>query len=161
LFIFFRPDQLRKEANFWAGMFAILALVSFFCNFFQLAFFMISAEKLTRRLRSLTFDALMKQEIAYFDDEKNGTGILTSKLAVDATKVEGLTGQLYEFILLYLFYILLSNTIHCKFFRFFDGEYTSKCGKHRDWSCKLNFKLLFQKLFLLKEINHLYIFSFK
>ena len=89
---FYRPDELRREANFWAGMFGVLALISYFSNFFQLSFFMISAERLTRRLRSLTFEALLKQEIAYFDDEKNGTGVLTSKLAVDATKVEGLTG---------------------------------------------------------------------
>jgi ABC-type multidrug transport system fused ATPase/permease subunit len=73
-------------------MFGILALVSFTVNFFQISFFMISAERLTRRLRCLTFEAFMRQEIAYFDDEKNGTGVLTSKLAVDATKVEGLVG---------------------------------------------------------------------
>ena len=73
-------------------MFGILALVALLCNFFQLSCFMISAERLTRRLRLLTFEALMKQEIGFFDDEKNGTGILTSKLAVDASKIEGLTG---------------------------------------------------------------------
>ncbi|CAG8506586.1 14903_t:CDS:10 [Cetraspora pellucida] len=56
--------------------------------------FMLSGERLTKRLRKLTFEALLKQEIAYFDDEKNGTGVLTSKLAVDATKVEGLSGGL-------------------------------------------------------------------
>ncbi|CAI2174077.1 6193_t:CDS:10 [Funneliformis geosporum] len=94
-----QPDELQKQANFWAGMFGVLALVAFLCNFFQLSCFMISAERLTRRLRSLTFEALMKQEIAYFDDENNGTGILTSKLAVDATKVEGLTGSLMGNIL--------------------------------------------------------------
>ncbi|CAG8499839.1 12693_t:CDS:10, partial [Cetraspora pellucida] len=54
--------------------------------------FLLSGERLTKRLRKLTFEALLKQEIAYFDDEKNGTGVLTSKLAVDATKVEGLSG---------------------------------------------------------------------
>ena len=85
-------DELRREANFWAGMFGILGLVAFFCNFFQLSCFMTSSERLTRRLRSLTFEALMKQEVGFFDDERNGTGVLTSKLAVDATKVEGLTG---------------------------------------------------------------------
>ncbi|CAG8533060.1 15494_t:CDS:2 [Funneliformis mosseae] len=89
LTVFSRTDQpieLRKQANFWAGMFGVLALVAFLCNFFQISCFMLSGERLTRRLRSLTFEALMKQEIGYFDDENNGTGILTSKLAVDATK---------------------------------------------------------------------------
>ncbi|CAB4481222.1 uncharacterized protein OCT59_003157 [Rhizophagus irregularis] len=94
-----QPEKLRRDANFWAGMFGILALVALLCNFFQLACFMISAERLTRRLRLLTFEALMKQEIGFFDDEKNGTGILTSKLAVDASKIEGLTGSLMGNIL--------------------------------------------------------------
>ncbi|CAG8490812.1 6915_t:CDS:10 [Gigaspora margarita] len=87
-------DQLQKAANFWSMCFAILAVVSFLANFAQLSMFMLSGERLTKRLRKLTFEALMRQEIAYFDDEKNGTGVLTSKLAVDATKVEGLSGGL-------------------------------------------------------------------
>ncbi|CAG8508599.1 11057_t:CDS:10 [Acaulospora morrowiae] len=88
------PDRLRRESNFWAGMFAVLAIVSFLTNFFQLSMFITSGERLTKRLRTFTFKALMRQEVAYFDDERNGTGILTSKLAVDASNVEGLTGSL-------------------------------------------------------------------
>ncbi|GET00767.1 multidrug resistance protein 1 [Rhizophagus clarus] len=94
-----QPEKLRSEANFWSGMFGVLALVALLCNFFQLSCFMISAERLTRRLRLSTFESLMKQEIGYYDDEKNGTGILTSKLAVDASKIEGLTGSLMGNIL--------------------------------------------------------------
>ena len=55
---------------------------------------MLSSERLTKRIRLMTFGHLIKQEVAFFDDENNGTGILTAKLAVDATKVEGLTGSL-------------------------------------------------------------------
>ncbi|RHZ59931.1 hypothetical protein Glove_360g64 [Diversispora epigaea] len=86
--------KLRKDANFWATGFALLAVVSFLANFFQLSMFMWAGERLTKRLRTLTFEAFLRQEIAYFDDAKNGTGVLTSKLAVDATKVEGLAGSL-------------------------------------------------------------------
>ncbi|CAJ0877339.1 8307_t:CDS:10 [Entrophospora sp. SA101] len=88
------PDGLRSKANFWASMFAVLALVAGLANFCQIALFSLSAEKLTKRLRIMTFTSLVKQEVAFFDDEKNGTGVLTSKLAVDASKVEGLTGSL-------------------------------------------------------------------
>ncbi|CAG8692745.1 339_t:CDS:2, partial [Racocetra fulgida] len=70
-----------------------------FANFAQLSMFMLSGERLTKRLRRLTFEALLNQEIAYFDDEKNGTGVLTSKLAVDATKVKGLSGGLMGTVL--------------------------------------------------------------
>ncbi|CAG8466270.1 4849_t:CDS:10 [Dentiscutata heterogama] len=87
-------DELQRAANFSSMCFAILAVVAFLANFSQLSMFTLAGERLTKRLRKLTFEALLRQEIAYFDDEKNGTGVLTSKLAVDATKVEGLSGGL-------------------------------------------------------------------
>src|SRR5947209_4382771 len=80
-------------------MFGVLAIVSGISNFAQVGFFSLSGERLTKRLRTITFQALIKQEVAFFDDEKNGTGILTSKLATDATKVQGLTGSLMGSIL--------------------------------------------------------------
>ncbi|CAG8553074.1 9962_t:CDS:10, partial [Ambispora gerdemannii] len=85
---------LRKESNFWAGMFVLLGLVAFIGNFLNLCCFSLSAERLTRRLRDMAFRAIMAQEIGFFDEEKNNTGALTSKLAGDASKVEGLTGSL-------------------------------------------------------------------
>jgi len=89
-----RPDELRKESDFYAGMFATLGGVVLIAEFGKNAFFALSSERLTKRLRVMTFESLLKQEVAFFDDENNGTGVLTSKLAVDATKVEGLTGTL-------------------------------------------------------------------
>ncbi|RHZ83267.1 hypothetical protein Glove_99g187 [Diversispora epigaea] len=86
------PEKLRDEANFWALMFLVVAVVAFTTNFMQTFFFGFAGERLTMRLRTLTLTALLKQEMGFFDEEKNATGILTSKLASDASKVEGLTG---------------------------------------------------------------------
>ncbi|CAG8574146.1 4069_t:CDS:1 [Paraglomus brasilianum] len=100
--IFSKTDDLHKmqhDANFWAGMFVVLAGAAFIANAAQQGLFILSGERLTRRLRSLTFAALIKQEIGFFDDEHNATGVLTSKLAVDASRVEGLTGSLMGAIL--------------------------------------------------------------
>lgn len=80
-------------------MFLILAVIAFVANFAQQYFFILSGERLTKRLRTITFEALLKQEIGFFDDENNGTGVLTSKLATDATRVDGLTGTLMGSIL--------------------------------------------------------------
>ncbi|CAJ0843623.1 6561_t:CDS:2 [Entrophospora sp. SA101] len=94
------PDGLRSRANFWAAMFGVIALVSGLANFIQVTSFSLSAERLTKRLRTMTFTSLVKQEVAFFDDIKNGTGVLTSKLAVDASKVEGLAGNLMGSIIM-------------------------------------------------------------
>ncbi|CAI2169154.1 2825_t:CDS:10 [Funneliformis geosporum] len=89
-----RPNELRRDANFWAGMFIVLAGVAAISSFVQQGLFTLSGELLAKRLRKMVFSHLLKQEIGYFDDEKNNTGTLTSRLATDATKVDGLTGAL-------------------------------------------------------------------
>ena len=52
----------------------------------------MSGENLTSRLRYLAFKAMMRQEIGWFDEERNSTGALTTRLADDASKVQGATG---------------------------------------------------------------------
>ena len=54
--------------------------------------FTVSGENLTSRLRSLSFKAMLRQEIGWFDEERNSTGALTTRLADDAAKVQGAAG---------------------------------------------------------------------
>ena len=41
------------------------------------------------RLREVIFSSMVRQEIGWFDQPENKIGILTSRLAVDATIVRG------------------------------------------------------------------------
>uniref|UniRef100_A0A3P9JUV8 ATP-binding cassette, sub-family B (MDR/TAP), member 11a n=1 Tax=Oryzias latipes TaxID=8090 RepID=A0A3P9JUV8_ORYLA len=52
-----------------------------------------SGELLTRRLRKVGFQAMLKQEIGWFDDPENSPGALTTRLATDASMVQGATGS--------------------------------------------------------------------
>ncbi|RXN31886.1 bile salt export pump-like protein [Labeo rohita] len=52
-----------------------------------------SGELLTRRLRRLGFQAMLGQEIGWFDDHRNSPGALTTRLATDASQVQGATGS--------------------------------------------------------------------
>jgi hypothetical protein len=45
------------------------------------------------RLRGLLFEAMLRQEIGWYDDPANGTGTLCSKLSTDASAVQGAIGQ--------------------------------------------------------------------
>ncbi|CAF4425289.1 unnamed protein product, partial [Rotaria magnacalcarata] len=54
--------------------------------------FACSGEALTKRLRSKTFHSILRQEIAYFDDPNNNTGALCTRLATEASAVQGATG---------------------------------------------------------------------
>jgi ATP-binding cassette subfamily B (MDR/TAP) protein 1 len=40
----------------------------------------------------MVFLAILKQDVAFFDDENHATGILTARLSTDAQKIQGLTG---------------------------------------------------------------------
>uniref|UniRef100_A0A8C1QMY0 ABC-type xenobiotic transporter n=1 Tax=Cyprinus carpio TaxID=7962 RepID=A0A8C1QMY0_CYPCA len=59
---------------------------------FAVCNFHICCSLLTMRLRRQAFNAMMRQEIAWFDDNNNAVGVLTTKLATDASLVKGVTG---------------------------------------------------------------------
>lgn len=41
--------------------------------------------------RSMTFAAMMRQEMGWFDDEKNSFGALSARLSNDASSVQGVS----------------------------------------------------------------------
>ncbi|XP_069110402.1 phosphatidylcholine translocator ABCB4-like isoform X1 [Argopecten irradians] len=51
-----------------------------------------SGENLTMRLRKMAFEAMLRQDMSYFDDPKNSTGALTTRLATEASEVHGAAG---------------------------------------------------------------------
>lgn len=87
-----KGPSLRADANYWAIIFLVIAALSLIFGYFQNAFFGFASELLTERLRKLTFSAILRQDVSFFDEEKNSTGALTSNLSSDAQSVQGLTG---------------------------------------------------------------------
>ncbi|CAF0803457.1 unnamed protein product [Adineta steineri] len=51
-----------------------------------------SGEALTMRMRKLTFSAMLRQEISYFDQQTNSVGALVTRLSSDASALKGMTG---------------------------------------------------------------------
>ncbi|MED6257823.1 Bile salt export pump [Ataeniobius toweri] len=86
-------DQQREEINGICVLFCVVAVISFFSQFLQGYAFAKSGELLTRRLRKVGFQAMLKQEIGWFDDPRNSPGALTTRLATDASVVQGATGS--------------------------------------------------------------------
>uniref|UniRef100_A0A8D3C453 ATP-binding cassette, sub-family B (MDR/TAP), member 11a n=1 Tax=Scophthalmus maximus TaxID=52904 RepID=A0A8D3C453_SCOMX len=67
-----------------------------FCLMIYTIFFFAfakSGELLTRRLRTLGFQTILRQEIGWFDDPRNSPGVLTTRLATDASMIQGATGS--------------------------------------------------------------------
>ncbi|KAF7346412.1 hypothetical protein MSAN_01869100 [Mycena sanguinolenta] len=72
--------------------FFIISLLSMICIGFQNYLFASSAAKLTMKLRSLSFRAILRQDIEFFDKDENSAGSLTSTLSDNPQKVNGLAG---------------------------------------------------------------------
>ncbi|XP_053327619.1 bile salt export pump-like [Spea bombifrons] len=89
------PDEAeqRRQINGICLLFVIIAIVSLFTQFLQGYAFAKSGELLTRRLRRLGFQSMLGQEIGWFDDNNNSPGALTTRLATDASQVQGATGS--------------------------------------------------------------------
>ncbi|XP_033469344.1 bile salt export pump [Epinephelus lanceolatus] len=86
-------DEQRAQINGTCVLFCIVAVASFFSQFLQGFAFAKSGELLTRRLRKVGFQAMLRQEIGWFDDPRNSPGALTTRLATDASMVQGATGS--------------------------------------------------------------------
>ncbi|XP_051883493.1 LOW QUALITY PROTEIN: bile salt export pump-like [Pristis pectinata] len=85
-------EEKRNQINSICLFFVFVGLISLMTQFLQGYFFAKSGELLTRRLRKLGFQAMLGQEIGWFDDRKNSPGTLTTRLATDASQVQGATG---------------------------------------------------------------------
>uniref|UniRef100_A0A8C5WKG4 ATP binding cassette subfamily B member 4 n=1 Tax=Leptobrachium leishanense TaxID=445787 RepID=A0A8C5WKG4_9ANUR len=93
--IFVEPDKdiLRQKSTMFSLLFLALGGISFVTFFLQGFTFGKAGEILTTRLRLLAFKSMLRQEIGWFDDKKNSTGALTTRLATDASQVQGATGS--------------------------------------------------------------------
>ncbi|KAB5577252.1 hypothetical protein PHYPO_G00207770 [Pangasianodon hypophthalmus] len=86
-------DEQREQINGICVLFVSVGVMSFFSQFLQGYSFAKSGELLTRRLRKIGFQAMLRQEIGWFDDPTNSPGALTTRLATDASMVQGATGS--------------------------------------------------------------------
>ncbi|NWU34612.1 ABCBB protein, partial [Hylia prasina] len=86
-------ENQKNQINGVCVLFVLVGVVSFFTQFLQAYTFAKSGELLTRRLRKIGFQAMLGQDIGWFDDRKNSPGALTTRLATDASQVQGATGS--------------------------------------------------------------------
>ena len=89
-FLYFVPYLITE----WLALsFGFLAIADIVAQFFQTYLFEIIGEKMTRRIRTDYFRALLSQDIGWFDSPSNALGVLTSRLAVDIKLIRLTVGQ--------------------------------------------------------------------
>lgn len=88
------PEHVRALTNQYSLYFVIAGVVAGLATFLQIWTYGIAGEYLTERIRAYAFTAMLRQEIAWFDDKSNGTGTLCSRLSGDAAAVQGVSFKL-------------------------------------------------------------------
>jgi len=111
-FEFKTMDAIFDEIYKFILILAIVGIVSFIASFFYYAFLNITALSQTTKIRSLVFNSLLKQEIAWH--EKTSPGELSSRIISDTIIIEEGLGQklgiLVQNIFTFVFCIVLAFT---------------------------------------------------
>ncbi|KAG0331724.1 Multidrug resistance protein 1 [Podila horticola] len=89
------PDFIDK-ANFNSLMFLVIGIAAFIGNGGAILVFEMVGEIMARRMRTKSFQAIMSQEMGFFDREENSTGALSSRLATDAYQMHELVSQIMK-----------------------------------------------------------------
>jgi ATP-binding cassette subfamily B (MDR/TAP) protein 1 len=92
-------DKLREDTNFWALMFLVIAICGFIGNMLKFVMFGLSGEKLTTRIRDQSFRAMLRQEVGWFDEDRNSVGQLTTSLSSNAQQLQNMSGTILGSIL--------------------------------------------------------------
>ncbi|XP_068633659.1 ATP-dependent translocase ABCB1-like [Battus philenor] len=85
--------EVLVQVERYAIIFFLIGIISGIVNFVVVYFYGVAGENLTMRLRVLLFKNMLQQEVAYFDDKANSTGVLCARLSGEAAAVQGATGQ--------------------------------------------------------------------
>ncbi|EIN12716.1 P-loop containing nucleoside triphosphate hydrolase protein [Punctularia strigosozonata HHB-11173 SS5] len=86
------PHVRRERGDRDALWFFVIAILSTFSLGIQNYLFASTAASLTAKLRSLSFKAILRQDIEFFDEDENNTGAVTSSLSDNPQKVNDLAG---------------------------------------------------------------------
>ncbi|OAL30045.1 hypothetical protein AYO20_08949 [Fonsecaea nubica] len=84
--------QIRHDVDFWCLMYLMLAFVDLIAMCIQGIAFAYCSESLVQRARDGAFRRFLRQDIAFFDEDENSTGALTSFLSTETTHLASISG---------------------------------------------------------------------
>ena len=105
--------KLRHDANFWALMYLMLAIVQFLAFCLQGICFAYCSERLVHRARNQAFRTMLRQEIGFFDREENSAGALTTFLSTETTHLAGMSGTTLGTILVVTTTLVAAISLSC------------------------------------------------
>ncbi|CAM4807361.1 unnamed protein product [Rotaria magnacalcarata] len=102
--------QSLRTQNLSLGILGIYVFAGI-VQFLSTVTFAKAGEALTLRMRLLTFEAMLRREIGWFDDEKNSVGSLITRLSTDTAALRNLTGTRMNVLFSSLGALILAFTV--------------------------------------------------
>eukprot|EP00257_Ricinus_communis_P014094 XP_015571690.2 putative ABC transporter B family member 8 [Ricinus communis] len=92
---FFAPshEEMHARIRTYSSIFCSLSLISIIVNLVQHYNFAYMGERLTERIRIRMLEKVLTFETAWFDEEKNSSGALCSRLSNEASMVKSLVAD--------------------------------------------------------------------
>ncbi|CAG2179836.1 unnamed protein product, partial [Oppiella nova] len=87
------PRDIWRRSSPFAFYYVGIAVAVGLISVAQMTALGVAGERLTLRLRKLAFDAILRQEIRWFDRQDNSCGALCARLSADAANVQGASGS--------------------------------------------------------------------
>lgn len=88
--IYYEPvDEMLPQVEMWALILLGASVAAGLADFFKTYNFEKIGQNLAYKIRSQMMKSLMRQEVAYYDQEENNSGAITSRLNADALHVKG------------------------------------------------------------------------
>ncbi|CAB3235155.1 unnamed protein product [Arctia plantaginis] len=92
IFVLKDHNELLYFADLYAGLFVLVSSFAGLCMLLQSFTFTRGGLKMTTRLRTQYFAALLRQEIGFYDNQNNTVGAICGRLSGDTAEVQGATG---------------------------------------------------------------------
>ncbi|GAB9470853.1 hypothetical protein Gpo141_00008086 [Globisporangium polare] len=86
-------NEMKTKGQVWSIAFLILAVTYCASIVLQNYSFAVVSERLTTRVRSKVFQAMLRQEVGWFDLDENSSGALTARLATDCAILQSMTSD--------------------------------------------------------------------
>lgn len=102
---------VRSNSNLIGLMWLVVAIVEFFAYGLYSWAFGYALERMVRRVRLSSFQAILRQNAAFFDRDDHSTGTLTQMLGQEATAMSGLSGLNLGAILTVLFGLIAGSIL--------------------------------------------------
>ncbi|XP_038049400.1 ATP-dependent translocase ABCB1-like isoform X2 [Patiria miniata] len=91
-------DQVRAQVVIYCILLFSLGVLALIANVLGGVSLGKSGGNLTMRLRGMMFKAMLRQDIGWYDDHKNSSGALTTRLSTEVSLIQGVTGDRFGFI---------------------------------------------------------------